>query len=212
MRGLSIAAMILVGLTSVNSAQERDRLKMADKYKWNLADIYPNNDAWRTAKDAVARQIPSMHQYQGKLASSAGTLTEALDKLYSIDKELSRLFTYAVLSSDQDTRDSKYQGMREEMTQMAAGFGAEVSFVEPEILKTGKPTIDKFLASEPRLKTYRFRLEDIVRRAPHTLTDSEEKILADAGVLASGPSNIYGILSNADFPYPTVTLSDGQQA
>jgi hypothetical protein len=27
--------------------QERDRAKVADKYKWNLADIYGDVPAWR---------------------------------------------------------------------------------------------------------------------------------------------------------------------
>ncbi len=35
--------------------------------------------------------------------------------------------------------------------------------------------------SEPRLKVHQFYLADIVRRAAHTLTENEEKILADAG-------------------------------
>ncbi len=48
------------------------------------------------------------------------------------------------------------------------------------------------------------------RRARHTLTDSEEKILADAGPLSGTPSTVYNIRSNADFPYPDVTLSDGR--
>ncbi|MGE0444795.1 MAG: oligoendopeptidase F, partial [Vicinamibacterales bacterium] len=51
----------------------------------------------------------------------------------------------------------------------------------------------------------------IVRRAPHTLSDAEEKLLADVQPLAASASNIYGILANADFPYPTITLSDGRQ-
>src|SRR5262249_40920713 len=44
-----------------------------------------------------------------------------------------------------------------------------------------------------------------------TLSDAEEKILAASGPLAAAPSEIYGILSNADFPYPTIALSDGRQ-
>jgi oligoendopeptidase F len=100
--------------------------------------------------------------------------------------------------------------MKQEMTQVAATFGAEVSFIEPEILKAGKATIENFIASEPRLKVHTFYLEDIARRAAHTLSDSEEKILADAGPLASSPSTIFNIFSNADFPYPSVTLSDGR--
>ena len=84
----------------------------------------------------------------------------------------------------------------------------QASFIEPEVLKIGGAKIDQFLAAEPRLKVYAFYLHDIVRRAPHTLSDAEEKILADAGPLAGSASNIYNILANADFPYPRVKFSD----
>jgi len=191
-------------------AQERDRSKIPDRLKWSLSDLYPSDAAWRAAKEKLAVEMPSLRQFQGKLGASAPTLADTLDRLFVIDKELSRLFVYASLQADQDTRDSQHQGMRQEMTQLASTFGAQSAFIEPEILKVGKASIERFIASEPRLSVYRFYLEDIVRRQAHTLTDSEEKLLADAGPLAAGPSSAYNILSNADFPYPTVTLSDGR--
>src|SRR5690606_7932801 len=99
----------------------------------------------------------------------------------------------------------------QEMQQIYASFGAQASYIEPEVLKVGTATVERFIAAEPRLQPYGFYLRDIVRRAPHTLGDSEEKILADAAPLAGSASNIYTILANADFPYPTVTVSDGRQ-
>jgi oligoendopeptidase F len=204
------AAATLVTLTLAVGAQERDRSKIPDELKWNLADLYPSDAAWRAAKDKFAAEIPSLRQFQGKLASSPGTMADGLDRLFALDKELSRLFVYASLEADQDTRDSQHQGMRQEMTQIASTFAAQGAFIEPEILKAGKPTIGTFIAAEPRLKVYRMYLEDIVRREAHTLTDAEETLLANAGPLAAGPSSTYNILSNADFPYPTVTLSDGR--
>ena len=194
------------------AAQQRERAQIADRYKWNLAEIFPNNEAWRAAKDKIQSELPKIGQFKGKLGSSPSTLTEALDTLYALDKELSRAFVYVSMLADQDTRESGPQGMREEMVQLAAAFGAQASYIEPEILKIPKSTLDKFIAAEPRLKVYRFYLEDIIRRGPHTLSDSEEKILADAGPLAGSPANVYNILSNADFPYPTVTLTDGKTA
>jgi oligoendopeptidase F len=200
----------LVMCSLAAAAQERDRSKIPDRLKWNLSDIYPSDAAWRAAKDKLAADIPSLRQFQGRLGSSGATLADALDRLFAMDKELSRLFVYAGMQADQDTRDSQHQGMRQEMTQVASTFGAQGSFIEPEILKVGKAAIEPFIASEARLKVYRFYLEDIVRREAHTLSDSEEKLLADAGPLAAGPASAYNILSNADFPYPTVTLSDGR--
>ncbi len=125
-------------------------------------------------------------------------------------KELERLYSYASLLADQDTRDSAHQGMRQEMVQVAAAFSAAAAYVDPEILKAGKATIDKFVAAEPRLKPYRMKLDDVIRRAAHTLSDSEEKLLADLQPVSGSAQNVFSILSNADFPYPTVTLSDGR--
>jgi oligoendopeptidase F len=42
------------------------------------------------------------------------------------------------------------------------------------------------------------------------LSEAEERILANSGPVAGGASNIFGIFSNADFPFPTVTLGDGK--
>jgi oligoendopeptidase F len=119
---------------------------------------------------------------------------------------------YASLLADQDTRDAAHEGMKQQMVQLGATFSAEASYFEPEILKIGKPAIERFVASDRRLQVFRFYLEDVVRRAAHTLSDAEEKLLADVGPLAVAPSNAFNIFTNADFPYPTVTLSDGRAA
>lgn len=192
------------------SGQERDRAQVPDQFKWNLSEIYPNDAAWRAAKDKIAADIPQLKQFQGKLGANAATLADALDRAYAISKELSRAYVYASMLADQDTRDAGNQGKQQEMVQIAAAFSAAASFMEPEILKFEKGTTTRFAANEPRLKKYEFYLADIERRAAHTLSDKEEALLAVAGPLAGAPSNVYGILANADFPYPTVTLSDGK--
>jgi oligoendopeptidase F len=208
-RALLIVSWLAV-LAALLGAQERDRSKIPDKYKWNLTDIYPSDASWRGAKEAFAAEIPSLEKFKGKLTASPSALADALDTIYSKNKEFRRLASYASLLADQDTRDSQHQGMRQEMTQVGAAFGAAVAFVNPEILKAGKATIDKFVAAEARLKPYRHDLDDTLRRAAHTLSDSEEKILADSGPMAGSASSVFNILSNADFPFPAVTLSDGR--
>jgi oligoendopeptidase F len=207
----SCAALAVVAAVSVTAvAQERDRAKIPDRYKWNLADIYANEAAWRAAKDKLSADIATLGSFKGKLTASPSALADAFDRLYAVAQELGRVYSYASLLADQDTRVSTNQGMRQEMVQVAAAFSAATSYVDPEILRAGKPTIDKFLAAEPRLRPYRMRLEDTVRRAAHTLSDNEEKLLADALPMAGSAGSVFGILANADFPYPTVTLSDGK--
>ena len=210
---LSVLAIVVAAVTCMTVltlAQERDRANVPVAYQWNLADIYPDDAAWRTRKEAIVAEIPKIGEFRGRLGSSPQTLASALELSTRLAKELTRLYVYASMLSDTDTRLDAPQGMQQEMQQIFARFGAEASFIEPELLKVGTATVEKYLAAEPRLKVYAFYLRDIVRRAPHTLSDAEEKILADAAPLAGSAANIYGILTNADFPYPTITLSDGR--
>jgi oligoendopeptidase F len=205
-----LTVVAVIGMSVSMMAQERDRAKVEDKYKWNLTDIYRSVDAWRAEKAKVAAEIPKVRAYAGTLGSSPQALAEALETGTRLTKELTRLYVYASMVADEDTRVSEPQGMQQQMQQIYAEFAAQASFIEPEVLRIGAPTVERFIAAEPRLKIYTFYLRDIVRRAAHTLSDAEEKILAAAQPLAGSASNIYGILANADFPYPTITLGDGR--
>jgi oligoendopeptidase F len=202
--------LLLGGLCSGLVAQERDRAKIPEKYKWNLTDIYASEADWAAAKAKLVAEIPSIKEFRGTLSQSPARLADALDTANRLNKELARTYVYASMMSDQDTRVAKYQGLQQEMVQVASTFSAEAAFIEPEILKIDRATIDKFVANEPRLKVYRLYLDDIQRRRDHTLTDAEEKILASAAVVTNAPPTVYGIFSDADFPYPTVTLSNGK--
>ena len=207
-----VIALVLVAAPTVfaRTAQQQERGAIPDRYKWNLAEIYPSDQAWRTSKDKLVAELPGIRPFKGSLASSPQKLADALELSSRLAKEFTRLYVYASMMSDQDTRVSVYQGMQQEMAQIGANFGAETSFVEPEILKMDPAAVDSFIAKEPRLKVYSFYLHDILRRRAHTLTDSEERLLANSSLVSNAPSDIFGILSNADFPYPTVTLSDGK--
>ncbi len=106
------------------------------------------------------------------------------------EKTLARLFAYANLAADQDTRVSSYQGMSDEMTQVAAEFGAAWAFVEPELLTLDPKTLESWIAATPELKPYTFALRDVLRRKAHTLSAREEALLAQTLPMASGASTI----------------------
>src|SRR5262245_8895075 len=205
-----VIAAVLALAPVLSADQQRERSSTPDRYKWDLSQIYPSDQAWRTAKDKLTGEISAIRPFKGTLATSPQKLSDALELVSRLSKEFSRLYVYASMTSDQDTRVSQYQGMQQEMAQLGATLGAEGSFIEPEILKIEPAKIESAISSEPRLKVYTFYLHDILRRRAHTLTDSEEKILANSSIVASGASDTFGILSDSDFPYPTITLTDGK--
>ena len=198
-------------MTTKPSSTSRDRTEVPEHHTWDLRDLYPGPDDWRTEKDAVAAEVPLLGRCRGTLCASAATLADGLELYSRIDKEVVRLSIYASLLSDQDTRVPVPQGMQQAMQQLAAAVATEASFFEPEILKFGAAAVELAIGAEPRLEPFAFYLRDIVRRAPHTLSDPEERILAAAAPLAGSPADVYSIISNADFPYPVITLKDGSQ-
>src|SRR5919107_1308657 len=135
-------ASVLATTLLAGAAQQRERSEVPDRYKWNLAEIYPSDDAWRAAKDKLVEEIPAVSAFKGTLASSPQKLADALELTSRLSKEFSRLYVYTSMNSDQDTRVSKYQGMQQEMAQIGASFGAETAFVEPEILNADPAKIE----------------------------------------------------------------------
>jgi oligoendopeptidase F len=208
-RSLSMVLIALV-VSPLPRAQQPERSKIPDQYKWDLTPLYPSDEAWRTAKEKLVAEIPAMRQFQGTLASSPQRLADALETKSHLEKAFNRLSVYASLISDEDTRVSKYQAMSQEMVQLAANLGTETAYLEPEILKMDTATIDRFIAQEPRLKVYEHNLRDIERRRDHTLSDAEEKLLSGSVVMSSGPFSVFNIFANAEFPNPSVALSNGQ--
>jgi len=190
----------------------RKRAEVPVKDTWNLRDIYDSDEKWSEARLKLTAQFDRVLRYKGKLAASTSELLACLEFHSRLVKELDRLHSYAYMKSDEDTRDSKYLAMRQEIEQLITDYSSKASFIEPEIAKMEKSTIDKFIRKKTGLRIYKMYLYDIQRTKAHRLSEKEEKILAEAGLLADGPSSIYMIFSNAELPYPEIKLSDGTLA
>ncbi len=192
------------------AVQATERKDIPEKYKWNLADLYPSEAAWTHAKDDLAKRIPELAKYRGHLGKSPGDLLAALQTLFETDRELSRLAVYASTLSDEDVRASRPREMKQSAEQLATTYSAAASWVRPEILTLDTAKVRQWMTDEPKLAPYRMYLEDTLRRKPHTLAAPEEKIAAEAGELERAGGEVHGVLSNADLPYPTIKLSTGE--
>lgn len=213
--GVSIAMMVVFsvffGEGDIGS-QTRDRSKVAEEDTWRLEDLYESEDLWQASKKKAVKESDSVLQYKGKLATSADALLSCLNLNSELNQEFARLYTYASMKSDLDTRVAHHMGMKQEMAQIGTNFSSKTSFIEPELVMMDKGDIDRFTLEMPDLEVYRFYLHDLQRRKEHKLSAKEEKIIAEAGLMAGAPGNIYSIFSNAELPYPEVELSDGTKA
>jgi oligoendopeptidase F len=201
----------IIALLASTLAVAAERKDIPEKYKWKLQDMYATPEAWQAAKEAASKRVPEMEKFKGHLGDSADGLYRALSTMVDLDKELGRLLSYASQLNDEDTRVGKSLEMLQSAEQVAIQFGAACSYVRPEILSLDKGKVEGFVASDPRLKDYKPFLDDILRWKDHTLTQGEEKIVAQAGDLTGAGDSVYTIFANAELPYPEVQLSTGEK-
>ena len=132
-------------------------------------------------------RLPTLRQFQGKLGVVGRRRWPTRStRMSRLDKELSRLYVYASMLADQDTRDSEHAGH-------AAGDAAARRRVRRAgvVHRAGDPArsarrrIETFIAAGAAAQGLRVLPATTSSAArAHTLSDAEEKILADAGPLA----------------------------
>jgi oligoendopeptidase F len=213
--GRSRLALVCLGIMSITAITERsagagERKDVPDRYKWNLGDLYPSEAAWTKAKEDLGRRLPDLAKFRGRLGKSPKELLAALQTMFELDRELSRLSVYANSLSDEDVRAARPREMKQAAEELVTAFSSACSWVRPELLTVEPAKVRKFLAQEPKLAPYRMYLEETLRRKPHTLGAAEERIAAEAGELERAGGEVHGVLSNADLPYPTIKLSTGE--
>jgi len=208
---LRLAAWALGAALVASPAVSAERSEIPDRYKWDLSTLYADEAGWAAAKDSLRKEIPQLARWQGRLGESPATLLAAMSDWEKAYRQLERVYVYASTLSDEDTRVARTQQMQQQAAQVYSELQTATAFMRPELLAVGRPTIERFLAEEPRLTQYRMFLDDILRAAPHTLSQAEEKVVARAGLLAQAPGAVHSVFTNADLPFPEITLSTGEK-
>jgi oligoendopeptidase F len=180
--------------------------------RWNLADLYASAQAFNDDVARLESQFPQMAACKGQLGESARRLRECFDLQSGVIKRYFRLAVYANELLSEDTGNAASLSLRQKVSVLGSRLTESTSFVRPEILAIGATRIDAFFRDEAGLAIYRQPVDNILRTAPHTLDTAGESIVASFQLAARQSAGIYGILANADMPWPTVRLSDGTEA
>jgi oligoendopeptidase F len=179
---------------------------------WDLSDLYPSDAAWEAERLALLNAIPALRKQRGSLGRSAAAMRAALQAQSDISKRTSRLYTYASLKADEDRRVAANQERKQKAQDVFTALGEATAWTNPEVVAIGPKKVNAFIAADQVLRTkFAFGLRDTLRLAPHTLSSTEEQLLASAGTPLAGPEDIRDQLASSDIPRPTVKLSDGRE-
>ena len=179
--------------------------------RWNLRDIYMSEQAWEDDLALLAAAPGEVSAFRGKLNEGPEVLEACLQTYQEALKRFYRVSSYASMRYHEDTRVGVTAEMEQRASLVGTALSEAASFIDPEILEIGEQTVRAWVEEYGGLESYAHSLDDVLRRAAHTLTPGEEEIVATASLITDAPYSVYGMLANADLPWPTVTLSDGSE-
>jgi len=178
---------------------------------WDLTDLFPNEAAWNKAREEVLADFDKIDARRGTLGESAESLYETQRLVSDTLRKGGRVYVYASLQGDEDLRDSTGQERNQLAQIMFARFGEVTAWIQPELISVGREVIEAYIKEDERLAPFAFQLDDALRNAEHTLSPETEQTLAYFSQTFGAPGETYSLLANSDIPWPTITLSNGEQ-
>jgi oligoendopeptidase F len=210
-RFIHTACIFVLLIPSATLMAQEEATEVDPEYTWDLTEIYPTLEAWEQARDEVLASFEEIEARRGTLGNSANDLYETLALVSDTTRKAARVAAYANLNADEDLRITETQERRQLGQIMFSRFNEAKAWMQPEILRVGEEVINAYVKEDERLERFRFQLEDSLRNAPHTLGDEAEETLAFFSQAMASPINIYGMVANSDIPWPTITLTTGEE-
>lgn len=188
----------------------KKRSEIPEEYRWDLSKIFADDEAWEAMFSLASAEMEKIPAFCGRVTENSATLLEFLKVTEALELKLDNLFVYAKMKLDEDNRINLYQGMRDRAMGLMVRFSEETAFFTPEVLSVGESRIKELLADSEALQSYERMFLDMLRMAPHTLSDKEERLLAMGGEMAESAANVFNAFNEADLEFPVIKGGDGK--
>ena len=192
-------------------ARSRNRGEIADRFKWQVTDIFQSWEEWDAAYKQLEAGVEQYASLKGSLSKGAESLLAAFELSGQLGQLAYRVWYYPSLQYDEDQRDNTINARRQQVQILFAKWKQADSWFSPELLQIPINTVRAWMLTEEKLKIYRFAVENLYRQQEHVLDDAGERLMSLSSRLSSAPNDAYWALSTADAKFPKITLSSGEE-
>ncbi|MEW4353337.1 oligoendopeptidase F [Streptococcus pneumoniae] len=189
----------------------KQRNEIEEKYTWDLTTVFPSDEAWEEELASLSADVTSAKSLEGHLLDSATSLLVTTDTYMTLSRRLEKLYVYASMKNDQDTREAKYQEYQAKASSLYSDFGQTFAFYEPEFMQITAEAYAAFLKEEEGLSLYAHFFDRLLKAKEHVLSQREEELLAGASEIFGAASETFAILDDADLVFPLVRDEDGDE-
>ena len=187
------------------------RNEINEKDTWDLSTIFETDQKWEEELALLTEDTKEAASLEGHLLDSAESLLNITERYLDLSRRLEKLYVYAHMKNDQNTRVAKYQEYYAKAMTLYSQLDQVFSFYEPEFMAITEEQYQNFLAEEPKLQPYKHFFDKLLQNKEHVLSQREEELLAGAGEIFGAASETFAILDNADIVFPFVKDEDGNE-
>jgi oligoendopeptidase F len=188
--------------------QTRDEVKIEET--WNLADIYESLESWEQDYQVVQTMAAKIEKYDGTI-DDAQSLLEYLTFSEELSYTYKKVYVYAMLQADLDTRVTAAQALLDRASQLGRKINSASSFFMPYLLSLEEETLKTYIKEAKGLSYFEDDLLDSFRYKTHVLNKDQEALLSQLGEALSAPQKTFGMINNADIKFGTVTNEQGEK-
>ncbi|MBY0120467.1 oligoendopeptidase F [Bacillus sp. S/N-304-OC-R1] len=178
--------------------------------KWNLSDIYSDISSWEEDYEKIEGLAKKLKGYDGKI-QDGNSMLRFLKNREQLSFIFNKLYAYAMLKVDEDTRETNAQALLDRAKQLSVKVSASSAFFLPFLLSLDEDTLKAYIASEESLKYFENDLWESFRYKPHVLNKEQEELLSQLGEAFSVPSQTFGMMNNADIKFGEVATENGKK-
>ena len=186
----------------------KKRSQIAEKYKWNLDDIYPSFEALNEDIKKMSTYPEILSKYKGKLKKEKVCL-EFFEKCNELSKISDKVEVYISLKLSENLEDTKYIELSSVVANISKNIAVATSFEDAELIGYGEKYINKLL-NNPKFKDYEMSLKNFLREKDHILSEKEEVFLSKAMKSLGGFSDVYDNIDTLDLKFESVKDSKGK--
>lgn len=186
-----------------------ERQDVPAEMKWNTTHLFANDEAWEKERKNFVSSLGALRKMPGTLKKKEAVLA-CLKTYFEGRKRLAKLMNYTGRKFDENTRISKYQGLKEVADKAANDFAEATAFISPEILSLPEKSL-KEMITDRAFADYDMFLKDLLRVKPHVLTSAEETLLARVGLVKDTGYNVYQTFSGSELKFPQIRDEKGKK-
>ncbi len=189
----------------------QNRADIENKYKWNKEDLYATPEDWDKALEELKEFSKGIVGFKGKLsAGDPEVLREYFDFNDKLGIAAAKLGTYAHMVVDEDLRIAENNERQQRLQLFFVDYSQLSAFETPELGQISDEQLD-ILMKDPRTADHWMSFDQLKREKAHILSNAEEELMAKTSILGDVPDSAYSILTDAEMPWPQMTLDNGEE-